>query len=362
MAMELPYTRRRLGALLAMFILLTTQHADAGIGRTPGAASVSPDGEAVYTIALTLPPGTNGMTPALSLEYRHRAPGGLLGTGWSIGGLSQIARCPRNIAQDGIASPVTQTAADRFCLDGQRLVVTNGVTYGAAGAEYRTEIESFARIRSFAGTGVGPQYFTVEAADGRVFEYGATADSRIDGSNAADPARAARVWALNRIRDRSGNVIDVTYYEDIQNGNFRLTTVRYNSNPGAGVMASHQVAFIYEDRPNSDIDVAYVAGTPIRQVVRLDRIDVLYDGAVLRRYELSYEPALSVTGRSRLASVQECGADATDCLPATVVSWQDGMPGLGDSSSFPATVPGPTYFAENNLWNVADINGHGRSD
>ncbi|MGD9883798.1 MAG: RHS repeat-associated core domain-containing protein, partial [Reyranella sp.] len=360
--MDLPDNRRRIGALLATLMLLTTRHADAAIGRTPGAASVSPDGEAVYTIPLVLPPGTNGMTPALSLEYRHRAQGGLPGIGWSIGGLSQIARCPRNIAQDGVAAPVTQTAADRFCLDGQRLVVTNGVAYGAAGAEYRTEIESFARIRSFAGAGVGPHYFTVEAADGRVFEYGATADSRFDGSNAANPARAARVWALNRIRDRSGNVIDVTYNEDTQNGNFRVTAVRYNSNPGAGVTASHQVAFTYEDRPNSDIDVAYVAGTPIRQVVRLDRIDVLYNGAVLRRYELSYEPALSLAGRSRLASVQECGAGAADCLPATVFSWQDGVPGLGDSSSFPATVPGPTYFAEHNLWNIADINGDGRSD
>ena len=145
-------------------------------------------------------------------------------------------------------------------------------------------------------------------------------------------------------------------------GGFRVTGIRYNSNPGAGVAASHQVAFVYENRPNSDVDVSYVAGSPIRQVVRLDRIDVLYNGAVLRRYELSYEPALSVTGRSRLASVQECGAGAADCLPATVFSWQDGVPGLGDSSSFPATVPGPTYFAENNLWNMADINGDGRSD
>ena len=116
------------------------------------------------------------MTPALSLEYRHRAQGGLPGIGWSIGGLSQIARCPRNVAQDGVASPVTYTSADRFCLDGQRLVVTNGVVYGAAGAEDRTEIESFARMRSFSGAGVGPQYFTVEeigraSCRERVFGY-----------------------------------------------------------------------------------------------------------------------------------------------------------------------------------------------
>ena len=168
--MEMPDTRRRIGLVLVTLVLLAAHRADAAIGRTPGAASVSRDGEAAYTIPLALPPGTHGMTPALSLEYRHRAPGGLLGVGWSIGGLSQIARCPRTVAQDGVAAPVTNTAADRFCLDGQRLVVTNGIAYGSAGAEYRTEIESFARIRSYAGVGIGPQHFVVEAADGRILE------------------------------------------------------------------------------------------------------------------------------------------------------------------------------------------------
>lgn len=361
--MELSDTRRHIGVVLVTLALLATQHADAAIGRTPGTAFVSPDGEAAYTIPLALPPGTNGMTPALSLEYRHRAPGGLLGVGWSIGGLSQIARCPRTIVQDGVESPVTNTAEDRFCLDGQRLVVTNGVAYGSVSAEYRTEIESFARIRSYAGVGVGPQYFVVEAADGRILEYGATPDSRVDASSgAAHPTAPAWIWALNRIRDRSGNVIDLEYSEDFQNGGFRITGIRYNSNPGAGIAASHQVAFIYESRPNSDIDVAYVAGTPIRQVFRLDRIDVLFNGAVLRRFDLTYQPSLSVTGRSRLASVQECGAGGTECLAATTFTWQDGTAGLGDPSALPITIPGRTYFSENNLWNIADINGDGRTD
>ena len=176
--MDLPITWRFIGALIVILFALTADHADAAIGRIPGTATVSPDGEAVYSIPLNLPPGTNGMTPSLSLEYRHRSLVGLLGIGWNVGGLSQIARCPRTIAQDGVSSPVTATDADRFCLDGQRLVVTNGVAYGEAGAEYHTEIESFARIRSYTGSGSGPQYFVLEALDGRVFEYGATANSR----------------------------------------------------------------------------------------------------------------------------------------------------------------------------------------
>ena len=86
--MELPITWRVIGALLVFLFMLTADYADAAVGRTPGTATVSPDGEAVYSIPLNLPPGTNGMTPALSLEYRHRSIVGLLGIGWNIGGLS----------------------------------------------------------------------------------------------------------------------------------------------------------------------------------------------------------------------------------------------------------------------------------
>jgi len=350
--MELSTTRRLVGALLATLTSLSAYPASTPVGRTPGVANVSPDGEAVYSIPLDLPPGTNGLTPALALEYRHRSPGGLLGIGWTLGGLSQIARCPRTVAQDNIALPATRTVADRFCLDGQRLVVTNGVDYGASGAEYRTEIESFARIRSYTGPGSGPQYFVLEAQDSRVLEYGATTDSRIDTSGGnVNPANPARIWALNRIRDRSGNVIDFGYFEDTVNGSYRIASIRYNSNPAAGVASSHQVAFIYENRPSNEIEV-----------VRLDRIDFLYNGTLLRRYELSYESALSAGGRSRLASIQECGAGGGDCLTATTFAWQDGMPGFGAETSLPAPMPAPTPMPDDRLWTMADINGDGLGD
>lgn len=361
--MDLPVSRRLQGAILFTIILLTATHASANVGRTPGVAAVTHEGEASYSIPLALPPGTNGMTPVLSLEYRHRTQNGLLGVGWSLGGLSQIARCPRTLVQDGIATPLTMTAADRFCLDGQRLVVSNGAAYGTAGAEYRTEIESFARIRSVFGSGTGPQYFVVEAADGRVYEYGATPDSRVDGNaTAVHPTVPARIWALNRIRDRSGNVIDYAYVEETAHASFRIASIRYNSNPAAGVASSHQVSFLYENRPSNEVDIGYVAGTPIRQIVRIDRIDVLYHGSVLRRYELRYEPALSTAGRSRLASIQECGAGGAACFAPTTLSWQNGTAGYGGVHALSAAIPSPTSYTEHKLWNTLDINGDGRSD
>jgi RHS repeat-associated protein len=359
MAMELPVARRRFGAILALLLLIGLPQAEAGVGRTPGYASVSPDGEAEYTIPLDLPPGTNGMTPVVTLDYRHRTKSGLLGVGWSIGGISQIVRCPRTIAQDGIAATSALAFHDRFCLDGQRLVVLNQLAYDAPGAEYRTEIESFSRIRSVPGGGNGPDYFVVEAADGRTYEYGATPDSRIDGQ-ASTSSIGARTWALNRIRDRAGNVIDYEYFEERPGSGFRISKIRYNANPGAGIAASHQLAFVYENRPNNDIDTGYIAGTPVRQIVRLDRIDVLYNGAVLRRYELNYEPALSTGGRSRLASLQACAAGGPDCLAATTLEWQNGTPGFAATTTVTAALPGPAFNPVDSSF--VDITGDGRLD
>ena len=360
--MELPATPRRLGALLETLVLLVALRAEAAVGRTPGVPSVSEDGQAHYSIPISLPPGTNGLTPTLSIDYGHRTRGGLLGVGWSIGGLSEITRCARTVAQDGVAAAPIRSIADRFCLDGQRLVIVNGAVYEAPNAEYRTEIESFARIRAMAGTSTnGPAYFTVEAADGRIYEYGATNDSRIDGSTGPS-TNGARSWALNRIRDRAGNVIDYRYAEESGSTAFRIANIQYNSNPGNGIAASHQVTFTYEQRPNQEIDSGYVAGMPVREVMRLDRIDVLNNGSVLRRYDLAYEPALSSGGRSRLASVKECGAGGTDCLAPTTFEWQDGIAGTSAVNAFSAQVPVQVAIPHEQAWNIADIDGDGRND
>ncbi len=340
----------------ALCLSLASLPAPAAVGRTAGQAGVTPDGQATYSIPLVLPPGTSGLTPSLSLEYRHNSYGGLVGIGWAVGGLSQISRCARTIAQDGAAGPVTLDSTSRYCLDGQRLVVSNGAAYGSTQAEYRTEIESFARVKPYGTSGFGPLYLIVEGRDGLIREYGATADSRIEGNYQAYGTFSVRVWALNRIKDRSGNVIDFAYTEDATNKSYRIASVSYNSNPGAGISASHVVSFVYESRPSNEVDLAHVQGTPVRQIVRLDRIDVKYNGAIVRRYDLTYEGTLSTGGRSRLASIVECGVGGTDCLAPTFLTWQNGSPGLGTEMQTGVSLPlyGSVF--------TPDINGDGRSD
>lgn len=362
--MELPARTRRCSALVTPFVLLAGFSAagDAAIGRTPGIASVSEDGEAQYSIPLAVPAGTNGMTPALSLEYRHRTRSGLLGVGWSFGGLSQITRCARTVAQDGVAAAPRRNTEDRFCLDGQRLVVVNGAVYGAPNAEYRTEIESFARIRAIQGKSInGPASFSVETSDGRIWEYGGTNDSRIDGATGPS-TYAARSWAVNRIRDRDGNAIDFRYAEEPGSLAYRIASIQYNGNPGNGLAPSHEVRFLYDKRPENDVDAGYVAGMPVREIMRLGAIEVRYADAILRRFEFAYEPALSSGVRSRLESIRECGTGGTDCLAPTRFKWTVGSAGFGPAITIATPVPNFGSLGGNDAWTIADVNGDGRDD
>jgi hypothetical protein len=130
------------------------------VGMTPGQLSVSPSGAATYSVAIAVTPGTAGMEPKLSINYGSQGGAGLLGYGWSLGGLSAISRSPATLIHDEKIDGIDFDADDRFALDGQRLIAINGV-YGANGTEYRTEIDSFSRIVSYGTAGNGPSWFKV---------------------------------------------------------------------------------------------------------------------------------------------------------------------------------------------------------
>src|SRR5919108_431763 len=128
-------------------------------GFTPASFRVTESGAAEYRIPIRMPPGIGGMEPKLALVYTSGAGNGPLGQGWGFEGFSAIARCPRTIAQDGIRGSVNYDWNDRYCLDGQRLVLVAGASYGADGSEYRTESESFTKLVSYGTAGNGPAWF-----------------------------------------------------------------------------------------------------------------------------------------------------------------------------------------------------------
>ncbi len=300
-------------------------------GASTGSFRVTENGAASYSIPLTLPVGTAGVAPELSLNYSSQGGDGLLGLGWSLSGQSVITRCRQTLSQDGQAKPITWTGEDRFCLDGQRLIDSG--TYQNA-THYKTEIDNFARILAF-GSDYRPSHFSVEAKDGSISYYGNT--------NSADQVfpgiHRQYAWAISSFEDSVGNKI--TYeYDDDDGSDFRITKIEYAY---AGGNTPHaQVEFIYTRRP--DEIKSYIAGEELFTGKRLSEIVVSSrepsSGSTgmqeIRRYRLIYK-ALKESNwiqKSYIEAVQECVGDA--CLPATHFDWQmDG--GLDFSQAAPAS-------------------------
>jgi hypothetical protein len=211
------------------------------VGRLPGEFGVDGSGAATYEIPIDVPEGTNGLSPDLSVVYNSMADDGGLGVGWSLAGLSAITRCPSTLDQDQVVRGVELTSNDRFCLDGNKLRTTSG-TYGANGATYQTELETLSRATSYTGGAAGyvpttgPQYFKIESKDGLYLYYGSAVDARIEITGTSIP----RLWALNRVEDRDGNYMTITYTKGTDgggafNGSFRPASIEWaRTAAGAG--------------------------------------------------------------------------------------------------------------------------------
>lgn len=339
-------------------------------GTLKGSADVTPFGAASYGMALAVPPGTAGVTPALGFSYSSQAGMSLMGQGWSLTGLSAISRCRRSIAQDGSTQALKLTAEDQFCLDGKRLLLEPGSGTHGASATYRTQIETFSRVRSSGSTpSNGPDSFRVEAKDGLIYTYGGTADSRIE----AVEKSARHTWLVSRVEDRKGNYYAISYSENSTSGEYYPTRIRYTGNVGAGLTPYNAVNFVYETRP--DVSRTYLVGSPINQTVRLKAVRTVINtaadgsgGTLVREYRVAYRQN-PTNGRSLVEIISDCnGAGA--CLPSTQFAWTERNAASNNfSASGSGEWGGPEAvyesMAHKNVWAsiaVVDMNGDGKTD
>jgi uncharacterized repeat protein (TIGR01451 family) len=329
----------------AVLLMMTACGVSAQTMTIPGTLEVGASGAATYTIPIVVPPGTAGVAPALSLEYSSQGGDGIVGLGWSLGGLPSVGRCPQTIAQDGVSGSINYDGNDRFCLGGQRLVAISGA-YGADLTEYRTEIESFSRILSHGTAGTGPAWFEVHTKSGQAMEFGNTADSQILAQGKA----TARAWAVNKVSDTKGNYFAITYAVDAANGQAYPSSIVYTGNTAAALSPYNTVQFVYAGR--SDVTPKYIGGSLIQTLYLLTDIKTYSGGTLVADYKLAYENG-GGTPRSKLAGVTLCdGANA--CLPPTTFGWQ-GQAILPGTAGLAAGWGGNQIFA-------ADFNGDGKTD
>ncbi len=333
---------------------LTVPLAAQPVGRLSGAGRVTKEGSYSYSLPIEILPGRGGMEPSVSLQYESKGGSGLLGVGWSLStGSSSILRCGKHNAsgfrRTSSESRVGQTegvqfnTADQLCLDGQKLEVVSG-TSGVGAAEYRTEVETFAKVVGVAQVGCStcePAAFKVYHKNGLIGTYLKHGGTNASGSVNAGFYRQAGAgetvtlaWMQTRLEDRSGNAIEYVWTKPNATAATHpqslpmLTDIRYtacrvqdsNTCP-YGTGAARRLKLNYSQR--DDTQISYTNAVRLEVTQRLTSIDVFGDAASSTptwKYALAYKQS-AFTGRSLLERVQRCAGSV--CQPPTSFTWQD---------------------------------------
>ncbi|MDH0867075.1 FG-GAP-like repeat-containing protein [Mitsuaria sp. GD03876] len=367
--------------------------------------SVSSSGNPAYGQAITVPPGIGGMQPNLSLMYAGGGLNGPVGHGWSLQGISTITRCPGTRYTDGQPQGVVFGPADKLCLDGQRLIQTdaagNVVAFpqvddarglSSGWREYRTEKDSFVRVRAYGTTGSdtanGPQHFKVWTKSGQVYEYGNSpaADANTQASVLAQGKTAAMVWAVARISDAVGNYIDFKYENrEVAWGSkiwggagigreWNVKEIQYTGN--GAQRPRNKVVFRYSERL-LDAAESYQQGAKNISRRRLDAIDTYVNapaaelvpdgvtptgGVFVKRVRIDYANG-GLTGRARVVAIAECVDQAgTRCMPPARFNYAPGSAYRVASTSF--NLASTKLSSMDSKYGVmaGDFNGDGRTD
>ncbi len=314
------------------------------VGTMPGVLDVSPTGGATYTMPIEVAQGVMAIQPNIALVYNSQAGNGIAGWGVNISGLSAITRVPRNIYLDGAANGIKNNRTDAYTLDGNRLLV---VRTGNFETEYRTEIETFAKIISEGNSGNvnGPELFKVTAKDGTVYEYG-TGSGRLSYSQLLPypllTATYIQVWQLSKVQSPNGQII--TYEYENEGLNSYIKKITYGSN---------SVEFFYEIREDAiPVHFGDRKGTTDRV---LHRIVCRQAGAVFREYGLEYAKDCY----SRLAQITLSNGNGEAYNP-TVFEWGDFA---GDKLKVEdVNVQSGSLPFDDKTYLAMDIDGDGLSD
>lgn len=340
--------------------------ADEEAGSDKGRFSVTSSGSATYNIKIEIPPGIKGYEPSLSFGYNSTSQNGLLGVGWNLNGFSKITRVRKIIAIDGVDGDITYTSADRFALNGKRLLVMTGA-YGAPGSVYRTEIDNWDQVVASDSAGSGPQSFTVRQPNGEILVFGGTQDSRVPVSTGDGTVRE---WLLSSQTDRNGNLISYSYSLDPMNSGQPGTQVypveiSYGANTATSpaTAANRSISMAYEVRPDPIRN--FVGGGKAETTLRLGAVSAFLASDLVSNYRLAYESSPS-TGLSRLTSVQRFASDdvnATGLSPSRF-TYQDSNNAFGGSQSWlqGTFTAANGWDATDNPVMLADVNGDGLVD
>ncbi len=333
------------------------------IGTIAAQFRVTESGAATYSIPISLPTGTAGVMPQVSLNYSSQAGEGLMGQGWSLSAASAITRCGKTPVYDGKQGGVDLTTKDRLCYNGQRLLknrtantkYTNDIgisdsSYWATSAIYHTATDGFVRVTPHY-YGATIRAFTVENKAGEVHYYGdvsyissskksllgkslARSFKKLGGSTTNGRSDAyihsktstskASTWLIKAVQDVKGNYF-VYNYNHFYNkygthyGESYLTSIDYTGNTVQGTAPYATVAISYKD--SKKLRSGWAAGSPVLSSKLISKIEVKVDGALYRKYTPNYYESDFQDEKNFLESLTECAGDGK-CNAPISFNWQ----------------------------------------
>ena len=213
------------------------------LGFYPMDFDVNENGAAVISMPLEFPEGINGMTPHLSLNYNSQGGNGIMGLGWSLGGMSKISRVPYTYMYDDSCHAVKFSNIDELALDG--VVLRKGSKDGKVC--YYPEIYDYSIVYPINSEGNYDNGFRVLKRDGNVYTYDAKYYLQ---SQISTPIE----WHLSRVEDPFGNLGSTIVYTDMPNTH-HCTTYNERNRPASIGQGLDTILIGYGDGLDRDQEI-----------------------------------------------------------------------------------------------------------
>ena len=338
-----------------------SQDANTAVGTPNGTFEVSNMGAAQYHIQVEVPDG-GPLMPDVSIDYNSQAGDGLVGYGFSIGGLQCITRGGKDLFRDGAKTGVKYDANDAFFLNGTRLILQSETeTYGADGSIYAPEGDPHTIVTLHNSAASTSAWFSVIGKDGKEYEFGKTTDSRYSFTDRKNVSHTA-AWYINRVSDSHTNYM--TYSYTTSNHVIRPTRISYGMNRGI----TNSVIFNYSTLPAASVTKFAIGDRQGILDVYLNSIVTQTGNNVYRTYNFTYNGTSDATALKHYRLTQvDMKNDSGEATSPIKIQWNYlSNPELQSTELDVATkeIHNSAYIEKEDTKSFlsVDINGDGVSD
>ncbi len=305
-------------------------------------------GSFTYDYPISVPAGTNGLSPHISVSYNsHSATDkySIVGSGWTL-------------SDDYVFRDINYTKSDTS--DDEYKLSLNGQSYDLIPINdsiYVTKIESYLHIeKKTDGDNSNGDYWIVKAKDGTAYTFGYTNQSEHVSTYSNN---FVYKWSLEQVNDIHDNSIYYYYNEDPFPGDSAavyMDKIEYNND------RLRSIEFEYETSDRENLLESYVNGNKFSQVRMLSDINVFYNDSLVRRYHFSYQN-LGINTIVSVSNITQYGNDNSTALPPIKFEYEELTSGwLGDSTWDPPEKFLEDGYHEDEGTRFTDVNRDGLMD